>query len=121
MITGPGPAHRVRYAIVLAAVVVAVTAATFIPLGWSGTLFYYQHVLLPSLGSYNPDCAYDSVRTLFARTIGGEPFAVPSSTGYQIVASPVHLPAVALVIPYGSPLAFAARAPWPAWRRASDA
>jgi len=116
MIIGPGPAHRVRYAIVLAAVVVAVTAATFIPLGWSGTLFYYQHVLLPSLGSHNPDCAYDSVRTLFARTIGGEPFAVPSGTGYEIVSSPLHFTGLALVLSYVSALALAAGAAWAAWR-----
>jgi glycosyl transferase family 87 len=116
MIIGPRPARRVVYAVVLAAVVVLVTLVTFLPLGLSGTLFYYQHVLLPSLGSYNPDCAYDSVRTLFTRTIGGEPFAVPSGTGYQIVTSPIHLPAVALVLSYASALAFAGGAAWAAWR-----
>lgn len=116
MIIGPRPAHRILYAAVLFATVIAVTAVTFAPLGVGGTLFYYQHVLLPSLGSYNPDCAYDSVRTLFMRTIGGEPFAVPSSTGYQIVTSPVHLPAVALVLSYVSALAFAGGAAWAAWR-----
>jgi hypothetical protein len=116
MIIGPRPAHRVVYALALAVVVAVVTAVTFLPLGLNGTLFYYQHVLLPSLGSYNPDCAYDSVRTLFTRTIGGEPFAVPSSTGYQIVTSPLHLPAVALVLSYASALAFAAAATWAARR-----
>src|SRR5439155_899120 len=83
-------------AIVLGVVAALVTAATFIPLGLGGALFYYQHVLVPSLGSYNPDCAYDSVRTLFMRTIGGEPFAVPSATGYEIVSSPLHFSAAAL-------------------------
>ena len=116
MIIGPRPAQRVVYALALGVVVAVVTAITFLPLGLNGTLFYYQHVLLPSLGSYNPDCAYDSVRTLFTRTIGGEPFAVPSSTGYQIVTSPLHLPAVALVLSYASALAFAAAAAWAAWR-----
>jgi hypothetical protein len=116
MIIGPRPAHRIVYAGVLAVVVLAVTAITFLPLGVSGTLFYYQHVLLPSLGSYNPDCAYDSVRTLFTRTIGGEPFAVPSSTGYEIVTSPLHLPVVALFLSYVSALAFAVGAAWAAWR-----
>jgi hypothetical protein len=116
MIIGPRPPHRVVYALVLGAVTLVVTAITFAPLGLNGTLFYYQHVLLPSLGSYNPDCAYDSVRTLFTRTIGGEPFAVPSSTGYQIVTSPLRLPAVALVLSYASALAFAGAAAWAAWR-----
>jgi len=116
MIIGPRPEHRIRYALVLAAVVLAVTAATFIPLGFGGALFYYQHVLLPSLGSHNPDCAYDSVRTLFARSIGGEPFAVPSGSGYQIVTSPLHFSGLALVLSYASALAFAVGAAWAAWR-----
>ncbi len=116
MIIGPRPEHRIRYALVLAAVVLAVTAATFIPLGFGGALFYYQHVLLPSLGSHNPDCAYDSVRTLFARSIGGEPFAVPSGSGYQIVTSPLHFSGLALVLSYASALAFAIGAAWAAWR-----
>ena len=116
MVVGPRPAHRIRYALVLAAVAALATALTFMPLGFSGTLFYYQHVLLPSLGSYNPDCAYDSVRTLFMRTIGGEPFAVPSSSGYQIVSSPLRFWALALVLSYASAVAFAAAAAWAAWR-----
>ncbi|HKW73478.1 MAG TPA: glycosyltransferase family 87 protein [Candidatus Dormibacteraeota bacterium] len=116
MIIGPRPAHRIRYGLVLAAVAALVTALTFVPLGFGGTLFYYQHVLLPSLGSYNPDCAYDSVRTLFMRTIGGEPFAVPSSSGYQIVSSPLHFSGLALVLSYASAVAFAAAAAWAAWR-----
>jgi Glycosyltransferase family 87 len=116
MIIGPRPAHRVMYAVLLALVTLAVTAATFIPLGVGGAVFYYQHVLLPSLGSYNPDCAYDSVRTLFMRTIGGEPFAVPSGAGYQIVSSPLHFSGLALVLSYASALAFAGAAAWAAWR-----
>ncbi len=116
MIIGPRPQRRIRYALVLAVVVVAVTAATFIPLGFGGALFYYQHVLLPSLGSHNPDCAYDSVRTLFARSIGGEPFAVPSGSGYQIVSSPLHFSGLALLLSYASAFAFAAGAAWAAWR-----
>ena len=116
MILGPRPAHRIRYALVLFGVLLLVTAATFIPLGAGGTLFYYQHVLLPSLASHNPDCAYDSVRTLFMRTIGGEPFAVPSSTGYEIVTSPIHFSGLALVLSYLSAVLFAAGAAWAAWR-----
>jgi Glycosyltransferase family 87 len=116
MIIGPRPSRRIRYALVLFAVLVLVTAATFVPLGIGGTLFYYQHVLVPSLGSHNPDCAYDSVRTLFMRTIGGEPFAVPSATGYEIVSSPFHLAGLALFLSYASALAFGGGAAWAAWR-----
>src|SRR5260370_32449986 len=95
MVIGTRPEHRIRYAVALFAVLVIVTIATFVPLGLGGAAFYFQHVLLPSLGSHNPDCAYDSVRTLFTRTIGGEQDAPPASTGYVLVPSPVHLPALA--------------------------
>ena len=116
MVIGPRPEHRVRYAVVLGVVAIVVTAVTFIPLGLGGALFYYQHVLLPSLGSHNPDCAYDSVRTLFMRYIGGEQFAVPGGTGYVLVTSPLHLSALALVLSYTSALVFAAAAAWAARR-----
>jgi hypothetical protein len=116
MVIGPRPEHRVRYAVALGVALLVVTIASFIPLGLGGTLFYYQHVLLPSLASHNPDCAYDSVRTLFMRTIGGEPFAQPGGTGYVIVSSPIHWPVVALVFSYASALLFAAGAAWGAWR-----
>ena len=116
MVIGPRPEHRVRYAVVLGVVAIVVTAVTFIPLGLGGALFYYQHVLLPSLGSHNPDCAYDSVRTLFMRYIGGEQFAVPGGTGYVLVTSPLHLSALALFLSYTSALVFAAAAAWAARR-----
>jgi hypothetical protein len=116
MIIGPRPAHRIRYALSLGAVMVAVTALSFIPLGLSGALHYYQQVLLPSLASHNSDCAYDSVRTLFTRTIGGEPYLVPSRSGYIAVTSPIHLPGAALALSYLSAILFAAGAVWAAWR-----
>jgi hypothetical protein len=116
MVIGTRPQHRLRYAVALGAVTVLVTVASFVPLGFSGAVFYYQHVLLPSLASYNPDCAYDSVRTLFMRTIGGEQYAQPSSSGYVLVGSPLHLPAVALALSYLSAVVFAASAAWAAWR-----
>ena len=116
MVIGVGPAHRVRYAVALAVVLVVVTVVTFIPLGAGGALFYFQHVLLPSLGSHNSDCAYDSVRTLFARAVGGEPYLVPSGNGYVMVTSPLHLAWVALVLSYASAVLFAAGAAWAAWR-----
>ena len=116
MIIGPRPKHRIVYALVLGVAALAVTALAFVPLGLNGTLFYYAHVLLPSLGSSNPDCAYVSVRTLFTRTIGGEPFAVPSGSGYQIVTSPLHLSGLAILLSYASALACAAGAAWAAWR-----
>jgi len=116
MVIGPRPAHRARYALGLGTVLVAVTAVSFIPLGLGGALHYYQHVLIPSLASHNSDCAYDSVRTLFTRTIGGEPYLQPSGSGYVAVTSPIHLPAVALAISYLSAILFAAGAVWAAWR-----
>jgi hypothetical protein len=116
MFIGTRPAHRLRYAATLAGIVVLVTAVTFIPLGVGGAVFYYQHVLLPSLASHNPDCAYDSVRTLFTRTIGGEPFLQPNGTGTVLVASPLHLSTVALLLSYLSALLFAGGAAWAAWR-----
>jgi hypothetical protein len=116
MVIGVSPKHRVRYVVALAAVLLLVTVASFVPLGLTGAVFYYQHVLLPSLASYNPDCAYDSVRTLFMRTIGGEQYAQPSGPGYVLVTSPLHLPQVALALSYLSALGFAAAAAWAAWR-----
>jgi hypothetical protein len=116
MIIGPRPANRIPYAVALGVAALMVTAITFVPLGLGGVLFYYQHVLLPSLNSYNPDCAYDSVRTLFTRYVGGEQFAVPGGTGYVLVTSPLHLPAVAIFLSYLSAIAFAAAAAWAAWR-----
>lgn len=116
MVIGPRHAHRVRYAAGLAAALGLITALCFIPLGVSGAVFYYQHVLLPSLASHNPDCAYDSVRTLFARTVGGEPFLQPNGAGVVMVTSPVQLPALALFLSYLSALLFAGGATWAAWR-----
>jgi Glycosyltransferase family 87 len=116
MVIGTRPEHRIRYAMALGGVLVLVTVVSFVPLGLSGAVFYYQHVLLPSLASHNPDCAYDSVRTLFMRTIGGEQYAQPSGSGYVLVTSPLHLPAVALALSYLSALLFAAGAAWAAWR-----
>src|SRR5438309_1897796 len=116
MIIGPRPAHRVRYALSLGAVLVAVTFVTFIPLGLSGALHYYQQVLLPSLASHNSDCAYDSVRTLFTRTIGGETYQQPTFNGYVAVTSPIHLIGVAIGLSYLSAVVFAAGAVWAAWR-----
>ena len=116
MIIGPRPEHRIRYAIGLLGGLVLVTAVTFIPIGLGGSIFYVQHVLLPSLGSHNPDCAYDSVRTLFTRTIGGESYAQPSGSGYVLVTSPLHLPGVALFLAYLSAVLFAVGAIWAAWR-----
>lgn len=116
MIIGPRPAHRVRYALFLGAVLVVVTAVSFIPLGLGGALHYYQQVLIPSLASHNSDCAYDSVRTLFTRTLGGETYQQPWGNGYISVTSPVQLPGLALFLSYLSAILFAAGAVWAAWR-----
>jgi hypothetical protein len=116
MVIGVSPKHRAQYAVALAAALMLVTVASFVPLGLSGAVFYYQHVLVPSLASYNPDCAYDSVRTLFMRTIGGEEYAQPAGADYVLVTSPLHLPQVALALSYISALVFAGAAAWAAWR-----
>jgi Glycosyltransferase family 87 len=116
MIIGPRPSHRIRYAISLFAVLGVVTAVTFIPLGLDGTVHYYQQVLIPSLASHNSDCAYDSVRTLFTRTLGGEAYQRPTGNGYVLVTSPIQLPGLALFLSYLSAIAFGAGAVWAAWR-----
>jgi len=117
MIIGPRPRHRVVYAVALGVALVAFTAITFIPLGAGGALFYYQHVLLASLGSHNADCSYDSVRTLFDRVVGGEPYLLPNASGgVTVVQVPWRLPGLAAALGYGSELAFAAAAVWAAWR-----
>jgi len=116
MIIGPRPDHRIRYALSLGAVMVAVTVVSFIPLGLGGAIHYYQQVLIPSLASHNSDCAYDSVRTLFTRTIGGETYLQPSGNSYVAVTSPIHLPGLALALSYLSAILFAAGAVWAAWR-----
>jgi hypothetical protein len=116
IVIGVRPEHRIRYVGALVAVAVLVTVASFVPLGLSGAVNYFQHVLLASLASYNPDCAYDSVRTLFMRTIGGESYAQPSGSSYVMVTSPLHLPQVALALSYLSALVFAGAAAWAAWR-----
>ena len=116
LVIGPRPAHRVRYAAGLVVALALITAVCFIPLGPGGAVFYFQHVLIASLASHNPDCAYDSVRTLFTRTIGGEPFLQPNGAGVVMVESPLHLPAVALALSYLSAVLFAGGAVWAAWR-----
>jgi hypothetical protein len=117
MIIGPRPRHRVIYAVALGVTLVALTALTFVPLGASGAVFYFQHVLLASLGSHNADCSYDSVRTLFDRVVGGEPYLLPGASGGVVVVQvPWHFPAAAAVLGYASAAAFAAAAVWAAWR-----
>ena len=118
MIIGPRPEHRIRYAIALGAMLVLITAISFIPLGFGGAVFYYQHVLLASLGSHNADCGYDSVRSLFDRVIGGEPYLLPASSGsgVTVVQVPWRLPGLAAALGYASAVGFAAAAVWAAWR-----
>ncbi|HET7465729.1 MAG TPA: glycosyltransferase family 87 protein [Candidatus Dormibacteraeota bacterium] len=117
MIIGPRPAHRIAYALALGAALVVFTALTFIPLGFGGAVFYYEHVLLASLGSHNADCGYDSVRTLFDRVVGGEPYLLPASGGGVVsVSLPLRLPALAAGLSYASAVAFAGGAVWGAWR-----
>lgn len=114
MVIGPSPSHRLRYALALGGALVAVSAAAFVPLGWDGPSYYLQHVLLPSLSSHNPDCSYDSVRTLLARVVGGESYYyLPGPT---TVTLPLHEPALAAALTYASVVFFAGGAVWAAWR-----
>src|SRR5204863_8281906 len=99
MIIGPRPEHRIRYAIALGVALIVVTAVSFIPLGFGGAVFYYQHVLLASLGSHNADCGYDSVRTLVDRVVGGEPYLLPIPCGGVVsVSLPWHMFGLLLVV-----------------------
>jgi hypothetical protein len=117
MVIGPRPRHRVIYAVALFAALAIFTALTFIPLGAGGAVFYFQHVLLGSLGSHNGDCGYDSVRSLFDRVVGGEPYLLPNgSGGVTAVQVPWRLPTVAAILGYASALVFAGAAVWAAWR-----
>ncbi len=117
MVIGPRPEHRIRYAVALAIVLVVATAVSFIPLGIGGAVFYYQHVLLASLGSHNASCGYDSVRSLLDRVIGGDPYLLPGSDGGLVsVTLPLHFPVAASVLGYASALLFAGSAVWAAWR-----
>src|SRR5207302_5316395 len=117
MVIGPRPSHRVVYAIALGVAVVLVTAVSFAPLGLNGAIFYYQHVLLASLGSHNADCGYDSVRSLFDRVVGGEPYLLPAANGGVVSMSvPWHFPNIAVGLAYASALGFAGAAIWAAWR-----
>jgi hypothetical protein len=117
MIIGPRPSHRIRYAVALGGALVVVTAVSFVPLGVNGAIFYFQHVLLASLGSHNADCGYDSVRTLYDRLIGGEPYLLPNgSGGVTVVQLPWRYPTAAAFLSYASALAFAGAAIWAAWR-----
>ena len=104
------------HALGLGAVFIVVTVISFIPLGPGGALHYFKQVLIPSLASHNSDCAYDSVRTLFTRSIGGETYQQPWGAGYIAVTSPIRLPGVALFLSYLSALLFVAGAVWAAWR-----
>ena len=117
MVIGPRPGNRIRYAGALGLALIAITALSFVPLGFGGALFYYQHVLLASLGSHNADCGYDSVRSLFDRVVGGEPYLLPKAGGgVTVVQVPWRFPAVAAILGYASAVAAAAAAIWAAWR-----
>jgi len=117
MVIGPRPSHRIRFALVLGTVLLLVTALSFVPLGLNGAVFYYQHVLLASLGAHNASCGYDSVRTLFDRVIGGEPYLLPGPDGGIVsVSLPLHLPVLATALSYLSAVVFAGAAVWAAWR-----
>lgn len=78
---------------------VAITAVACIPLGFGGAWSYVTQVLIPSLRAPNPDCAQTSVATLFGRSIGGDRYPVLTPDGATLfMQSPIHLPALAMVL-----------------------
>jgi len=78
---------------------VLITLVACIPLGPAGTWQYVTGVLWPSLKAPNPDCAQTSVSTLFARSIGGDPYPIiDSSGGITILQSPLHFAVVASIL-----------------------
>ncbi|HLQ62143.1 MAG TPA: hypothetical protein VK131_09790, partial [Candidatus Acidoferrales bacterium] len=81
---------------------------SFLPLGPGGADFYVTKVLLPVLGASDPDCAYDSVRSLYMRVLGGEAYLLPTGR----VQLPLHFPELALALSYLTALALAAGAVW---------
>jgi len=116
MVAGPSPAHRYRYWTGLVGTALVVMLLSFIPLGIGGATEYLQRVLLPVLGTDTPDCGVDSVRGLFMRTLGGQPYALPAPGGIDFFRTPIDLPLPALGLTYLTLLLVAGSALWAAWR-----
>lgn len=91
-------APRAAFAAGLGVALAAVTLIAFAPLGGPG--YYVQHVLVPALSPSDADCAIDSVRSLWMRAVGGEPYAWASPAGLAYVRSPIHLPLLAGALTY---------------------
>lgn len=117
MLLGVGPRGR-RFAPALLVSGAALLLAAFLPLGLpGGPLHYLTGVLIPSEHARLQDCAIVSVPTLFARTVGGDPFPYIGPGGaLQTVRSPLHLPSVATALTALAVLAGVVAAAWAAWR-----
>jgi hypothetical protein len=116
LVIGPAAPRRRRYAAGVVATAIAVMALSFIPLGLGGLIEYVTRVLLPVLGTDTPDCGVDSVRGLFMRTLGGQPYALPGPAGIVFVRTPIDFPPLALGLTYLTLLLVIASAIWAAWR-----
>ncbi len=90
---------RARFLAAAALTAAGLLALAFLPVG--GPAFYAQHVFLPALSPNDADCAIDSVRSLWARSVGGEPYWWIGGPGALVrVQSPIHLPLLAQVLTY---------------------
>jgi hypothetical protein len=116
MAVGVGPRRLVPFSLGMVAAFGLLMVGTFLPVGAAGTSVYIRGVLLPILGSDDPDCAYDSTRSLFMRVVGGQPYYLPGDNGLLTVRSPLHLPEVAIFLSYLTVAALVLGAIWAAWR-----
>jgi hypothetical protein len=116
MVVGPARARRHRYWAGLVGTGTVVMALSFLPLGVAGATEYLQRVLLPVLGTDTPDCGVDSVRGLFMRTLGGQPYALPAPGGIQFFRTPIDIPPLALGLTYLTLLLVVGSAVWAARR-----
>ena len=115
MVLGAG--NRLRtFGVGAVAVAAGVDLAGFLRPGMPSPARYASGVLLPALHSPFPDCAINSVPNLYARVVGGQPYALPGVAGLTWVRLPVHLPGLAQGLSIATILALVGAAVWAAWR-----
>ena len=107
-------AGRVRFGLALAVSFTLSLALSFIPFG--DPRIYVMGVLLPAATVSTPDCAITSVASLWQRTVGGKPYALPGPSGLVSLQTPVHLPVLATLLTVLTLAAVVAGAVWAARR-----
>jgi hypothetical protein len=112
LLLGPRPGRRLQFAASLSASFIAISAVTFIPFG--NPLVYIRGVLIPAAGASDPDCGIDSVSSLWHRTVGGEPYALPSDSGIYLVQLPLHMPVLATALTLLTMVSLVVAAVWAA-------